>query len=248
MTTELKDRFAQLRVDVDPATEERHLEATFAALRDQPDAVVGPRRRVRVLRPITVVALATLLMIPVAALASDDAIPGDALYPVKRTFEWVWGGFDESIAARHRVEEVEEALRRGEPAWRIAELLDEAEDVARGSGSELGRRLERVRNEVAARFRGENSGRAETTATIPTTDVPDGGSPTRSDTGRASEERPGDDPLSDPAHTTVASTLPPADEPPRHQDGSGQGDAGSSPTSTLGSRSGDGSDGGTGDG
>ena len=170
MTTDLRQRLSGLRVEVDDATRERQLAAIASALVEPSGPVAVPPRRRRVLRPVTAVALAAVLLIPVAAVASDDAIPGDALFPVKRAAELVWSGFDSDIAARHRVEEVEEAMRRGESEARIQDLLAKASAAVATAGPELEQRLRRLRGQIILRYeRRDQSGSGPSTA-VPSTD------------------------------------------------------------------------------
>lgn len=69
-------------------------------------------------RRVGVALLASGLVFPVAAVASDDALPGEALYPVKRVTERVVAVFDPDVVAEHRVEEAEALVARTEQVLR----------------------------------------------------------------------------------------------------------------------------------
>ncbi len=68
------------------------------------DFVPAPRRRRRWRTALILVA--SVLAIPAAALASNSAVPGDALYPIKQATEQVVGLVDSDIVATHRVDEL----------------------------------------------------------------------------------------------------------------------------------------------
>lgn len=68
------------------------------------DFVPVPRRRRRWRTALILVA--GVLAIPAAALASNSALPGDALYPVKQATEQVVGLVDSDVVATHRVDEL----------------------------------------------------------------------------------------------------------------------------------------------
>lgn len=95
----------QARVVVSSEVRERHQAAIARAL------YLGQYPRIRRIR-LLAVGLAVLLVIPVMALASDRAVPGDFLYPVKRAFEPVFVLFDTDVVEQHRVEEVEDLFDR----------------------------------------------------------------------------------------------------------------------------------------
>ncbi len=68
------------------------------------DFVPAPRRRRRWRTALILVA--SVLAIPAAALASNSALPGDALYPIKQATEQVVGLVDRDVVATHRVDEL----------------------------------------------------------------------------------------------------------------------------------------------
>ncbi len=110
---EMSSRFPeldQIRLSVAENVRDRHLAAIDDAIR----SAKAPRlRRFRLL----VVAAALILALPVMALASDDAVPGDLLYPIKIMLEPVVSLVDPDVEVDHRVREAEGLLDRGaEPA------------------------------------------------------------------------------------------------------------------------------------
>ena len=123
-------RTASESLQMSDSSQARHLEAISAALSSvdttSTDADVvalstaSPSRRRRIVA--SVVAAAVIAPTGLAA-ASEDSVPGDALYPVKQISERVLVIFDSDVIAQHRIEEIE-AL---EAAGRFdAELYDDA--------------------------------------------------------------------------------------------------------------------------
>lgn len=165
----------QVSLVVDEAVKERHLSVITAEVR----AVRKPRfRRFRMLA----VATALLLLLPVIALAAEDAVPGDALYPVKRLFEPIAGMFDRDIEVDHRVEEVEILHGRAVDVDLIWEQIDRARDVIIDPDSDHAERLRRVVDELEASDDGDR--RATDSAA----------NDTREDTVQSTTEEPGDSP------------------------------------------------------
>lgn len=112
------DQLSALRLDVDEEVREAHLGAITAALRS------APSRRAR-RWPLAVV-VATLIAGPVTAIASESAVPGDLLYPVKLIIEPVVAIFDREVAAHHRVDEVRQLIDRDSDDDLIVDSIDEA--------------------------------------------------------------------------------------------------------------------------
>ena len=107
----MSDQFPELdqaRIVVDEVTRESHLAAVGAALRDRGQ---GSRGRGRVLA----IALVLVLLVPVIALAAENTVPGDFLYPVKRAVEPVVQVFDSDAPAQRRVREIEVLFERDAP-------------------------------------------------------------------------------------------------------------------------------------
>lgn len=133
-----------VRVTMDAAAKDRHLDAVRAAIREQR----APRlRRLRLMA----VALALVLMVPVLALAAERSVPGDLLYPVKRLVEPLVGVVDSEIEAEHRVEEVEILLERDAPAHIIRDHADVARETVSGDHPELSDRIDRVATDLRER-------------------------------------------------------------------------------------------------
>jgi len=133
----------QARLVVDEAVKERHLAVIAAEVR----AGRAPRfKRYRLLAIVT----ALLLLLPVIALAADDAVPGDALYPVKRMLEPVVGLFDRDVEADHRGEEGESLYEREADLDVIWQQIDRAQEVVTDRDSDHGERLRRVADELEA--------------------------------------------------------------------------------------------------
>ncbi len=132
-----------LDVVVEPETRERHL-ATISAALQRPRRHPGRRR-------LLAIALAVILLFPVVALAAESALPGDILYPFKRTVvEPVVSVFDEDAAAVNRVEEVEELLANEAAQDVIRDHVVVARDAAVDS-PELMERIDRILDEVDRR-------------------------------------------------------------------------------------------------
>ncbi|MGI9610527.1 MAG: hypothetical protein ACR2NL_09580 [Acidimicrobiia bacterium] len=133
-----------LRISVDPATRERHLDAIHSQLRK----AARPRRRRRLLS----LALAVVLLVPVVALAAEQSLPGDFLYPVKKAVvEPVISIFDSDVTAENRVPELERMLDSDVRA----DILRGHVRVARDAASDLPdlvHRIDRVEMEVDRRL------------------------------------------------------------------------------------------------
>ncbi len=114
------------RIEVDSETRERHLAEVGAAVRAAPPAPVptafGLRRRVAA-------AVAAIFIVAPAgmALAAEDAVPGDFLYPVKEITERVRSYVDRDIEATHRVEEVERLVFLRAPSHAVSRAVERAE-------------------------------------------------------------------------------------------------------------------------
>lgn len=152
MTKELSSRLASLRIDMPTQTAGIHLVAIRRELVD-PGPVVTPLRRTPRRRLVAVLAAVFVLLLPAAAIASDDAVPGDVLYPVKRSAEWAWSFVDPGVRARHRVEELETVIARNAPLDEVSARLADAEAaLTDGEETELLPRLERARDRVRAQY------------------------------------------------------------------------------------------------
>lgn len=166
MTKDLSERLASLRIEMAPQTAERHLGAIHRELVDPAPMTVRPRRRPR-RRLVAVLAAVFILLLPAAAIASDDSVPGDVLYPVKRSAEWAWSFIDPGIRARHRIEELETVIVRNAPLEEVNARLADAEAAV---DADLLPRLERAREQVRAQYGpggSEQGGRGEGSGTGP---------------------------------------------------------------------------------
>lgn len=130
------------RVTVGVETRERHQTAIVDALR-----LARSRRRSPRLR-LLAIGLAGLLLIPVMALASDGAAPGDFLYPVKRVLEPVITVFDTDVVRQHRVEEVEELFDRAAEHDVIRDSIAVARDAVSPQDTRLSRRVDYIESEL----------------------------------------------------------------------------------------------------
>lgn len=179
------DELEVFKTQVSPATRQRHLEKVAIAIRQRP-----PQRHVR---RLTIILAAALLLIPLAALASEPAIPGEFLHPVKRFLEPAWLLIDGDVRARHRVEELEVLIERDGARNLIERQLVEAE-AAVGDRPLLRQRLDRAREDLA---RGPAADEMRPTTT--TTSV----------------ARPATvEPTTQPTRPSATTTIPPAAPPP----------------------------------
>lgn len=106
-------------------TRAAHLLAIEAAVGSAPaprPAMARPRRR------LAVAAMAAALFILPAgiAVAAEGALPGDALYSVKKITEQIRSLVDDDVVAEHRVEELEQLVAEAAPAEVIAESVERA--------------------------------------------------------------------------------------------------------------------------
>lgn len=94
-------------------------------------AAIGERLASRETTPVPVpwrlrlaaAATAAVVAVPVAAAASSDALPGEALYPLKRAVEPAWSLLDARVEARHRVAELAALLAAADDDERTATAL-----------------------------------------------------------------------------------------------------------------------------
>ena len=108
MNNTLFPELQTLRIELSDEVRDAQFAAIVAALEIAPEHVESPLQRARSTWrrwAVTAAALSTAL-VPVAAVASESAIPGDLLYPIKRTVERVQLIFDRDIEAEHRVDEL----------------------------------------------------------------------------------------------------------------------------------------------
>ena len=155
MNEDIAERLSALRITMPPDTARTHLAEIHRELRSPGAPIVRARRRP--LRAFaTAVAVAVVVLIPTAAIASDGAVPGDVLYPVKRAIEWPWSLVDGDVGPRHRIEELETVIERNEPLEVIEARLSAADEAVAGN-RDLSPRLERARSRIRAQYGGHSS-------------------------------------------------------------------------------------------
>jgi hypothetical protein len=129
-----------IRLETSEDTRQRHLSAISAEIDKHAHGPFSSRR-------LLAVVVGLLVAFPVAALASDGAVPGDFLYPVKRIVEPVIGIFDRDVAATHRVQELEQLVADQAPYDVLQDSLDRATAVVDPT-SDLWDRLDEVSDRV----------------------------------------------------------------------------------------------------
>lgn len=137
-----------LTIELDDATVERHFAAIEAELLSPAQHMHNGVSRWR-LRLVAVAAV-VLAVIPGLALAADDALPGDFLYPVKRLAEPVMELLRDDVAANNRVEELDRLTQRPSTADEISDAIDDASDAVSDLPADhpLRHRLDRIADEV----------------------------------------------------------------------------------------------------
>lgn len=141
---------AAYRTEVEEGTKERHLAEMSTAIRTAPPVPVPTgfalRRRIAGAAAAVVVVVAPVGM----AVAAEDAVPGEFLYPLKQVTERVRAFVDDDIAATHRVEEAEHLVIRGAPIVEITSAVKRAEAATSRLIEDrlLGPRLESIREHL----------------------------------------------------------------------------------------------------
>ena len=133
-----------IRTELDPDIATRQLIEVSAAL-----AAAGPvTRRHRLAgwrRWLATVAVSVSALVPAAAVASESAVPGDALYSIKRALEPLVELVNSDVVAEHRIEELEVLEVTGADQELFDSLVQEATDaVARTDAPPLSDRLDAV--------------------------------------------------------------------------------------------------------
>ncbi len=124
MSTDSFPELSVLRLALAPQTRDRHLAEVVSAIRSAPHRRSGFRLSWR--RWVASAAAAGALLTPAAAIAADGALPGDALYPIKRLLEPVVRLVDRDVIAEHRVEELEVLIARDGSSDIVTDLLIDA--------------------------------------------------------------------------------------------------------------------------
>ena len=143
----MSNRFPELdqaRIVVEEVTRTRHLAAVGAALRARAAASRGRGR-------VLALALVLVLLVPVMALAAENTVPGDFLYPLKLAVEPVVQVFDSDAPAERRVREVEVLFERDAPDDVIVQHVDVARDLVTDSQPVLSDRIDRVIHDLHTR-------------------------------------------------------------------------------------------------
>lgn len=121
-------QFASSSMGLSEAAQAKHLSAIVSALSGVvSDEVRSPSSSEPAIkrRKLVVSLLIAAMLTPAGlAAASDNALPGDALYSVKQITEKVLVLFDHEIVARHRIEELE---ANGQDSTFDARLAESAE-------------------------------------------------------------------------------------------------------------------------
>lgn len=156
------DELDVFSIELSTSTRRRHLNALTQALHEQ--------RAGRSFRKLPLILAATLLLIPLAAWASESSVPGDLLHPIKRLLEPAWALFDEDIRARHRIEELETLIEQQGPPGLIGQQLIDAEAVV-GGDPLLVERLENAKDDLARGPVSDEMRPTSTTAVATTTTV-----------------------------------------------------------------------------
>lgn len=134
---------AQARIVVSPVTRERHLFVIGAALSDRTRSNGHGR--------VLALALVLVLLVPVIALAAENSVPGDFLYPVKLVVEPIVQVFDYDAPAERRVRELEVLWERNATDEVIVQHVDIAREVVADFHPTLSDRIDRVALDLDAR-------------------------------------------------------------------------------------------------
>ena len=153
MNNTLFPEFQALRIELSDEVRDAQFVAIVAALESsppQPETLVKRVKSAWRRWLVTAAAVGTAL-VPVAAVASDSAVPGDLLYPIKRSVERVLLVFDRDIDAEHRVDELETLVDGDADVVVVERHIAETLDVL-GDTSDRVDLVDRV-DDALARFR-----------------------------------------------------------------------------------------------
>lgn len=203
MSVDIRDRLADLHIEITPETATRHRVAIEAELKSPsptPVRHLGRRRR-----PTLILAIVAVVVLTAAgALAAETAVHGDPLFPVKQVTEWARTWIDPTVPADHRIEELESLIDRRANQDAITDQLRRAEDAVADvvdNDAVLVDRLNRARDRIVD---------------VEVEDTPVSDQPARDDP-----------PESDGSDRPSDSTLPPPERPSEGDEGGedGGGDA-----------------------
>lgn len=243
---------AAFLTEVDDATKARHVAEMQAAIRTSPPARVPGALALRY-RVAGAAAAVAVFVAPVGmAVAAENAVPGEFLFPMKQVTERVRGIVDDNIAATHRVEEAERLVVRGAPIIEITRAVERAENATSDVAEDgvLGPRLESVRERLrlygdeapkSVEHEGSQSDQQDTPGAGPSNEdsdnerrEPGGGPATTSEPGSTDHGSDGGEPSRDGAQKTDE-VSPPSDDA-----GTGVNQSGNGTTERDGGASGSG--------
>lgn len=189
-------------IEMNDATKEAHRASmgdVLSAIGASAPTVRAPWWRARV--PALVAAV--LVVLPVGtAIASESAVPGDLLYPVKRFVEPVRSVVDSDVVAQHRVDELAHLMDIPTQAERLTDAVEDARDAVRDLPID-----HRLRTDFD-RLTDRATDAAQ--VTVPSSEEEDSDHPvTDTNTDRPAEEEPVDRP-----HETDTLVDPPPDDAP----------------------------------
>jgi len=210
-TQSITSRMQALRVDVETDVEDRHVAAILRELRKTPAGPVPVRTSRGVRRRLVVTLVAAFaLLLPAVAIAAEEAVPGDVLYPVKQSTEWARSLVDSGVAQQHRVRELEIVIERDAPIGVVADRFEASVAAVDDQAPELVQRVDRARTMVRDRYGVDlgpivsPSGPGDSTGEV----GPGNGKTSRSGAEQRSGQGAADTSVST---TTTASTEPPTD-------------------------------------
>jgi hypothetical protein len=150
MSVDIRDRLADLEIEIAPETAQRQRAAIEAELKS-PSPI--PERRIRRRRrPTVILAIVALVVLTAAgALAAETAVQGEPLYPVKQVTEWARTWIDATVPADHRIEELDRMIDRRANQEEITDQLQRAEDAVADVADRdtvLVDRLDRARDRI----------------------------------------------------------------------------------------------------
>lgn len=153
---EIERSLQQLRLHMPEMTAERHLRALVREVHEARSAAPAARplrrrRPRRVHRVAIATGLLLALVLPPAVLAAEGAMPGEFLYPLKRSTEWARSFVDPGVAVRHRLDEAETAVERWSPLPVVIERFSRI-PMHLASDPQHAPELERVRARVMERY------------------------------------------------------------------------------------------------
>ncbi len=130
LAADTKERMrSALTIEMTGATRRAHQASISVALSTAgatTRGIVTRRRRVRM--PALVAGL--MIVLPLgSAIASESAVPGDLLYPIKRLVEPIRSVVDSDIAAEHRVKELAHLIDSPASSRRVADAVSDARDA-----------------------------------------------------------------------------------------------------------------------